>query len=111
TGAPPPKRCREDFLGGGFPHGAGNTRDFPAPGFAYRTGKLLERDESVIDNDALRANRVRKLAHFSRGHRGGESATFECAGHMIVSIVARSVDGNKQFASSNGARINRDAGQ
>src|SRR5437764_6156539 len=65
-----------------------------------------------IDSRTIRAGELFIAIH-GASHDGHDhvAGAFERTCHMIVSIVTRSVDGDKQFAGSNGARINRDAGQ
>ncbi len=108
---PRAQQCRQDLFGSGFPDAARDPRDFPAPRLAYRARKLLEPDESVGHNEALRSNRLAVSPGGRLGHHRAKGSAPERALHVIVSVMTRSVYGDEQLACTYRARINRDAGQ
>src|SRR6202020_1602728 len=44
-------------------------------------------------------------------YNGGRGSAFKGPGQMIVSVVTRTVYGHKQFAGTDGSRVNRNPGQ
>ncbi len=102
---------RQNFFRGGLADGACDPGDFPAPCFAHSPRQLLECLESVGHGDTAVAHPVRKARELCFRHHGRHSSKLQRTGHMIVSVVTRSVDGHEQFSGTYRARINRHTGQ
>src|SRR5205823_13024228 len=71
----------------------------------------LERFESVGHGQATVAHAACKARKLRFGHHRRDGAKLQRTGHMIVSIVTRSVDSHEQFSCTYRARINRHTGQ
>ena len=66
--------------------------------------------EGVVHDKAAAHASVRELSGPRLRHHCRQGSALQSRGHMIVSIVTRSVDGEEQFSGTYRARINRDAG-
>src|ERR1700691_5273347 len=104
---PRAQQCRQDLFGSGFPDATRDPGDFPAPRLAYSPRKLLEPDEGVGPDEALRPNRLAVSPGCRFGHHRADGSAPERTLHVIVSVMTRSVYGDEQFSCTYRARINR----